>query len=721
MKHIRTVTGVIFLLLATCMLVSSPVTAAESTIDGTANTSSASMKTKPDLVFVSSTVGYMFYRDSDSRCVYSKTTDGGANWGAAVQVSSLTSCQMQTVWYDQWTPGSSGTIVHIVFIDSSSDDVFYDYVDTNGDVAGTQVAMDQTAGNTFTNADIMSITRGSDGDLYIGFCDGSAAAACNVKKCTGTCTTAGNWTAAGAATPLDIANDYIRLLPLASGNIMLLRDDVSADDIQSRIYTDASNTWAAGWTTIDASAVESATYQETLVATVDKTTNDIYLAYGGSVAGASTADIRTAVYTSGGGWALKTDVATNQNTIVALDIAIDDLSKDIYVAYAQGIAGVSENALYKKSLDGMGTWSSATQYNTATGDIRLVFLNMITGNKLFGAYYRNGAVNDDILGNTIADLSAVDPTWITGGADFKIYQSSSLVWDSGTLICSGTLSDTNGNTISCASDGIQNSTQYRVQIVLKNGGGTTMKMNGSGDYIDHALTKAGWAGTSPSLGSCGFNDLGADNGSTSCSVAFSGNDVRVTNTGAGNVAVQAAASEGFAYLITTDSDIPTSHATNYLNANIDGVTEDSSKITINKFVIVSITVADGTVTYGLVPLSSSQNTTSSGTNDTQEIGNNGTATVTLNIRGQDTACPWSISGSPGSAAYSHLFCKTGSGSPDVCDTGPTWTALTTSNQTLSTGLAPAGTFRFDLMIQTPTATSCYSQQTTDVTILAVQE
>lgn len=696
-----------------------PAYAAQVTVDSTATTTTLSQKMKPAMVFISSTTGYMFYKDSGGTCVYSKTTNGGTSWNAAVTVTAQTDCLTIRVWYDQWTPGDSGTMIHIVFNDRGNDDIWYDTLNTSGDVAGTEVAMSTTAGNTMATADTTTISKGTDGDLYIGFCDGSAANACNVMKCTGTCTSAGNWVQSGAGTPIDVANDPLQLMPLASGNMLLIRDDISADDIQSKVYTDSSNTWAGSWTNIDTSAVENATYPETIQATVDTSNNDVYLAYGSSVAGAGTADIRTAVY-SGGSWSSKTDVVTNVNTMIALDIALDQRSKDVYVGYLQGTAGSNTTAYYKKSLNGMTSWGSAVQFNETTGDNRYVYLNKSSSDRIYGVFYNN-ATNDGLFGDTLAALSAVDPSWSTASADFKIYESSSLVWGAGTLACSGTLTDDNAATITCSGNGINNSTQYRVDVLLKNAGGTTIKMNGASDLVDHVAVKAGWAGTNPTLGSCGFSDTSSDNGSTSCDAVFSGNNVRITNTGAGNVNIQAGDTEGMMYLITTDSNVPTTNSTSYLTTTLDGVSEDSSKITIPKELIVSITVSDGAIAYGLVAVNASKDSTSGDLNDTQQVTNDGTATVTLNIRGQDTSCPWTLSGSSGADAYRHQFCSTGTGSPDACDATPTWNNLTTSNQTLTTGLSPAGTFRFDLRLTTPTSSSCFVQQSADVIIQAVAE
>jgi hypothetical protein len=178
---------------------------------------------------------------------------------------------------------------------------------------------------------------------------------------------------------------------------------------------------------------------------------------------------------------------------------------------------------------------------------------------------------------------APDLTWSTGSADFKIYQSSNLTWGAGTLVCSGTLSDDNGSTIDCDTGAIADSTQYRVQVVLDNTGTADATM-ASGDYVDHVAVKGGWAGTSPTLGNCAFNDLDSDNTSATCSAAWNAtNDVRLTNTGTEVKIAYSATNnaEGFMYLITTDSDVPTADSTSYMNTSIDSVTEDSSKISID--------------------------------------------------------------------------------------------------------------------------------------------
>lgn len=137
---------------------------------------------------------------------------------------------------------------------------------------------------------------------------------------------------------------------------------------------------------------------------------------------------------------------------------------------------------------------------------------------------------------------------------------------------------------------------------------------------------------------------------------------------------------------------------------------------------ISVAVSDGTVAYGTLDLSSSQSTISSGINDTQVATNDGNVTEDFNIRSTDATggTTWTLAGSIGADQYTHSYCNTGGGAPDPCDSGATWNAMSTSYNTLTTAVAPAGTNRFDLQIGTPSSSSDFVQKSITVTIQAVQ-
>ena len=125
---------------------------------------------------------------------------------------------------------------------------------------------------------------------------------------------------------------------------------------------------------------------------------------------------------------------------------------------------------------------------------------------------------------------------------------------------------------------------------------------------------------------------------------------------------------------------------------------------------ISVSVSDGTVTYGTLAVNTSAGTNGS---DTQSATNDGNVTADLNIRGQNTAA-WTLAGTVGANQYVHRFCTTSCASPPT-----SYTALTTSYQTLASGVTATNSQTFDLYITTPTSSSSYVAQSVDVTVQAV--
>ncbi len=128
--------------------------------------------------------------------------------------------------------------------------------------------------------------------------------------------------------------------------------------------------------------------------------------------------------------------------------------------------------------------------------------------------------------------------------------------------------------------------------------------------------------------------------------------------------------------------------------------------------VVAVTVGDGSITYGTV--ATTADTTSTGVNDTQTITNTGTVNETFRVKGQNsTGQVWTLGASAGDATYKHATCIT------TCDATPTWTALTASYVTLTTGVIPTGTTGLDLQVTVPTSNSGTGAATLPVDVQAV--
>ena len=126
---------------------------------------------------------------------------------------------------------------------------------------------------------------------------------------------------------------------------------------------------------------------------------------------------------------------------------------------------------------------------------------------------------------------------------------------------------------------------------------------------------------------------------------------------------------------------------------------------------ISVSVTDGTVSYGTLGLNSSAGT--NGT-DTQTASNDGNVAEDFNLKGSDSAA-WTLDTANSTTDhYMHKFCTA------TCASAPTnYTGLTTSYQALASNVAALGNQTFDLYITTPQTSSVYTAQSVDVTVQAV--
>ncbi len=144
------------------------------------------------------------------------------------------------------------------------------------------------------------------------------------------------------------------------------------------------------------------------------------------------------------------------------------------------------------------------------------------------------------------------------------------------------------------------------------------------------------------------------------------------------------------------------------NADAAETATVSATVTVQN---ISVSVSDGSVSYGTMAASGTEDTTTNGVNDSQTATNNGNVTADINIRGQNSAA-WTLAATQSTDQYFHKFCTSD------CDSSPTWTALTTNYQTLSGSVASSGSQVFDLQIGVPTSSTSYTQQSVNVTVQA---
>ena len=126
--------------------------------------------------------------------------------------------------------------------------------------------------------------------------------------------------------------------------------------------------------------------------------------------------------------------------------------------------------------------------------------------------------------------------------------------------------------------------------------------------------------------------------------------------------------------------------------------------------VISITVTDGEVSFGFMPLESSKTTIT--LSDTQTVTNNGNVTVTVSVKGFDTGCPWTLASTVANEQYMYEF---------SINDGSNWYPISKTYGNLKTGLTASSSQEFDLKFWTPSSTLCNNEQTANITLLATQE
>ncbi len=473
-------------------------------------------------VFISDQVGYKFYVDGNGSCSYSKTTNGGTSWGTGVSIDSKTTCFSISVWYDRWTPGDIGTDIHIMTADTTLDDLWYNRLDTTTDArllvaAPTSTAISSGQGGTISaGANTGSITKGTDGTLYMAMSDNTDS---YVVECSADCGLATSWTETGT-NPMDLQPDFSLLMPLANGNILLINRDISADDMRSKVWDNASGTWDAAWTAIDISALENATYDPAFSAAVNVATGDVFLAYvdnatTGTVGGAND-DIRVWKY-SGSTWSAGTDVITNSaRGLTQVAISINANNGDVYVANtAQTTPGTATTArvYWASSTAAMTAWGPEQGPVDAAADDKYgPDLSGFNYERLYVSWY--DITSDDILGDTIANPTPVVEVLASGLQNTEVRASTSDFYVGGEFVIEENSSSSNVTSITITENGTVDAATALNNIKLK------YDLDTSAPYD---CASESYSGSETQFGSTDTNGFSGTNGTStfSGSVAIS--------------------------------------------------------------------------------------------------------------------------------------------------------------------------------------------------------
>lgn len=365
---------------------------AEVTINSTLFNVNHQGNNSPSSVFISGRIGYAFFVSSAENLVYSKTTDGGATWGAAVNVAADGDERGYAIWYDRWTKNDAGTKIHIAYGRNGNQQVYYRNLDTATDTVSSAVGVTGDLGLTGFDYTYPSICKSNVGYLFISAGGTGASRVEDIWKSTNG---GANWASTGV-TFLDTIDECC-LMPMetADGDIMAVVLDNSATDLLSFIYDETTDTWS-GATTIDGTFNKTNTdrYRRAWGMARDPRNGDIYVA-GDNDPNTAGGDLKVYKYVSS--WTTMTDVYTNIGADGAMAKIAIACTGTIYVIYSRGAAG-AESVYYKVSTDGASTWGVETLLSATADTITIVKIGQ-NDNRIYGIWYNTDL--DDLLGNTI--------------------------------------------------------------------------------------------------------------------------------------------------------------------------------------------------------------------------------------------------------------------------------------------------------------------------------
>ncbi len=332
-------------------------------------------------IWLDTLIGYYFYIavGGGDDLEYRKTTDGGTTWGAAVSVlRGATGIFKFALWPDWKTPGDTGTLIHIVTLDSSSNDVRYNNLDTNGDAQSSIVIADATGsgwGGSSWTISTVTLTKAIGGNLCVAWAGFNTAPDKGMRVSTN-----GGVTWLSRSDVFDgSATDGIQFMP---GNETDTQDiycfywDYSANEISIKVYDDSLDSWSE--TLISASMNEFSPSFAGRQYTCDIRPSDNHiLLFAWDNGGVSVSNLMGWDVNGAASITALTNVISAEVNHLSVGMAINPLNDDIYVAYTGDPADTWATALnmrYKVSTDGGVSWSAAIQLNEdAASDARVIW------------------------------------------------------------------------------------------------------------------------------------------------------------------------------------------------------------------------------------------------------------------------------------------------------------------------------------------------------------
>jgi hypothetical protein len=341
---------------------------ADVTIDS--NVSPNCAKVRRAVVTVGADTVYFFFVDSDNDLKYYKSTNGGASVSGPTTIYAGT-VTLASCWYDRWTPGSSGTKIHVMYVETDASDVRYRALDTSDDSLGTEVvaAAGASAAQNVGNALSFAVSRG--GNVFGG---------ANIDNGTETFTfrsTDGGASFSARTNFVEANIDWFEVYPgnaADNQDMTIVYFDASVNEMTVKDYDDSANSYteSSSFATVVENTTDN-TGQYPFTGAVRKSDRHVLVALV-TERDAATGDFRTFDIDGSASIVEKGALATDKDDVYYPSMTVDDANDDVYVWYSgkrdgSETLGTTVGVYYSKSTDDMATWSAGdTAYSAGTGN-----------------------------------------------------------------------------------------------------------------------------------------------------------------------------------------------------------------------------------------------------------------------------------------------------------------------------------------------------------------
>ncbi len=305
------------------------------------------------VVGIDQNIHYVFYVSAFVDLFFSRSIDGGATWSAPTTIHSGNVMKFQ-VWYDRWTPGDTGTVIHIILVDSV-DRLSYYSLNTDGDILGAELVIDSpvVSSTVLYVVEQVTIAKSCGGNLLVQYWGDAAGS----HGCWRSVDGGASWVErTDGADGNDV--DFVMMFP---GNedddndFWMVYLDTSANELSLKTYDDSADSWSEA--VIIAGISESAVFWQ-YAAAIRHSDKHLILATWTDIDDVA-ADILTFDINGGASIVAMADVVTNLAESGNTCLTINQQNDDVYVGYNKGgVWAATVDSVYKVSTDGMVTWGA---------------------------------------------------------------------------------------------------------------------------------------------------------------------------------------------------------------------------------------------------------------------------------------------------------------------------------------------------------------------------